>query len=248
MTHLSTYELDLLAAGEATSAACAHVSNCDTCRAQLVAHEAELAQIRQMPRFHQLRAATLSLEPSTPPSRSPRPWTWLAASAALVGALALTLFPFQAGPTSADSKPPVPGVRVKGVARLMAVGLDGAPRAVFAPGDEVVLIAKTVDYSHAVVLGVDAEGHVSQVWPPTPSQSGTIPQDGALSPAFRVTPGDVALHAVLSDEPVDVERAIERTRAALAECPGRALDPECAYNKLRLDPGQATVNYLLQVQ
>ncbi len=246
--HLNEFELDLLAAtpaaagddvGASDAQAIPHVAQCSACQARIKARRIANMQIRQLPRFRQVRATLQTITPA--PSRR-RYWPALALSAACAAAAVLALLPTTRQITSP------PQTRVKGIAQLMAVALDGQPKVIFSPGDEVVLVAKAADYSHAVVLGVDAEGRVSQVWPSTPSQSGAIPRSGALSPAFRVTPGDIALHAVLENGPIDVSRAIRRAEAALAACPGRELDPNCTGIKLELDPGQATVNYLLQVQ
>lgn len=122
--------------------------------------------------------------------------------------------------------------RLKGAASVGLVRLsDQSNGPSFQPGEQVVLQVGPAGFSHALVLGVDNTGTVSQLWPLGTAQSGAVPPGTVtrLAPPFEVTPGALTLHAFFSETPIestDARRALDRAVAAARRSGGDILQAE----------------------
>ncbi|MBS2031354.1 MAG: hypothetical protein JST54_25870 [Deltaproteobacteria bacterium] len=203
--HLSDLALDRLALGGATTAG-GHLATCDACRGRLESFMGARLQLLSQPRYLELRDALTKLPP-------PRPrWPAIAFGVALAASMLVAVW----GVTRrADD------TRLKGGLGLQIALDSGTQPSAFRAGETVALHLSAAGHAYALVMGVDGQGNVQQLWPPRAAASGPAPHgDGArLDPSFRVTPGDMQLWSFFSDSPIssaDAARAmvaaVDRTR------------------------------------
>jgi hypothetical protein len=166
----------------------------------------ELAAIRMLPGFRETRQR---LAARAQPKR--RRWAWWSAgglSIALAASLALVL-------TSRSE----PRIRYKGRPRIELLREPDATGPVHA-GEHVSLVMHAAGHPYALLMAIDEKGAVEQVWPAQGTQSGRLPPqhpDQPLEPGFEVTPGSFAVHAFLSDAPLNTTEAAEALHRAFVE-------------------------------
>ena len=82
--------------------------------------------------------------------------------------------------------------------------------------------------AYALVLEVDDQGQVSQVWPSDGAQSARLPAQGRLSPGFTAASGDSTVWALLSEEPLPAAGIIEALALETRSCLARGAGYDCA--------------------
>jgi hypothetical protein len=206
--HPSDLALDELVAGlPERPGTRGHVQGCESCQARLRQLEADRRSVPALPgyeaTFNRVRAMA-----EAPPARSR--WRWAFALAPVAAAAVLLLV---VRPTVNDDG----GERTKGSPSLFLVRPDGAPAAPpLSPGEQVSLVLQGAGRRYALVLAVDEQGRVEQLWPAGGTGSGELRAGQPEASAFEVTEGSFRLHAFFSDGPL----AAEDVRATLAAAPG----------------------------
>lgn len=218
--HLSDLALDALA--EAPDGGHPHLAECSACSERLGSFRRTRERALRDPRFEQLQA---SLEP-----RRRRGFGGL--GLALAAGLVLAAVGISMGH-------PMPS-RLKGAASLRLVALEGTSGR-FHPGQHVALEVGGAGHPFVLVLGRDARGKVSQIWPTQGDRSGALaPGAGVrLRPAFEVTPGALHLVALFSDVPLSATDVLGAWRVSAAASPP-PISGEAARATAELDVEDAT--------
>ena len=228
MTHLSKLGLDRAAAGfdrEPTG----HLAQCEACTARVAALQAEDDAVRGSEEFARGRARLAGLTPVRRHS-----WAWVAAPAAAVAIVLALVLPNRQTPTT-PTEGPQPAERVKGDAAVwLQTDADEQPLERLSLGDTIWLGVRSPGWSQALVMAVDEDGGVTQIWPGGGTTSAELPRRGGgrLDAAFRVTPGAMALFAFFSESTVAAEGARASLRAAVEACRSGRVRLDC------LDPAR----------
>jgi hypothetical protein len=190
-----------------------HLAACDDCRERSTQLSADLSAVR----FHAGFRETRQRLAARAASRSRRRW-WSVGGVGLVAAAASVALLVQ--PVSPS------GVRTKGgpVVRLVRGAGKTGPLQV---GERVSLGLQPGRHRYALLLSVDTNGAVEQVWPATETQSGHLADapEIVLQSGFDITPGSFILHAFLSDAPLPAADAAEALRRHRTNAGNLALIP-----------------------
>jgi len=204
-SHLSDLALDRLALGPAAMSA-GHLASCDACRKRLEAFMGARMKLVAQPRYVELRSTLTQL-----PTPRPR-WHAVSLGAAIAASLLVGVW---------IASKPGDDTRLKGGLGLQITLDSGTQPQAFRAGETVALHLSAAGHPFALVMGVDGQGNIQQLWPPRAPASGLAPHgDGArLDPSFRVTPGDMQLWSFFSDSPISssdaasaMVAAVDRTR------------------------------------
>ncbi len=203
--HVSALMLDSLSAGLAVDAAAkAHVDSCPACLSAVTARRTMASAMLERPEARR-RLGILQSQVVVQPARPKMAWWAKLLLVSVPVALAVGIVAMRVGAE------PV-GDRVKGGGAL-SVLVAGAPVQSATVGSKVTL-ALGSSGGYAAVLAVDAHGDVDIVWPPKGDTSQRVAGGASETLAeFEVTPGSMTLHAIVSDEPLQLDRLVRATRA-----------------------------------
>ncbi len=233
--HLSALVLDELAAGLPVAPADArHAKECAPCAQRLDALHTERAQIAASPRFEEAFTAAVARGKVVPLRRRA-----LAVAAPLL-ALAAAAAVFVLRP---PARPLSDGDRLKGGPSVELLSQAGAPVTSARVGDTLTLAVGSAGFAHALVLAVDARGELTVLWP-AGLESEPLPPGARvrLGAGFQVTPGDVEVLALFSDEPISRVGAYARFAGELARARREGRPPlEAVLEPLPGERGRARV-------
>lgn len=204
--HLSPLVVDELAAGlPGERQAQEHLQACAECRQAVEAATQRARALLATPEAQRRLEVLLAGAPGqTRKTASRSRLRWLMA-AAIPLAAALVLFVL---PTS-------PPERVKGAATIELLDATGAAVSTVHAGQTVRLAAGHAGHPFGVVLAVEADGHVTQLWPTSGPDTAAV-GGGArvvLLERVEVTPGSFTLHAFFTDAPAPVRTFADELRA-----------------------------------
>ncbi len=208
--HLSPIVLDALAAGLPVDAAAAsHVADCASCAQALARVQEQRRALAATPRFEEVfaSASAAAVAPRELRPAVRRRAVWAVPALALAASVAFAVL-----------RPPAPPqTRLKGAPQVELQDATGARAASARVGEALSLTVGAAGWPYVLVLALDAQGTVSQLWPAGPS-SGAVPPGArvTLGGGFQVTPGSLVVVALFSNEPLAAEgpvKALARVRA-----------------------------------
>jgi hypothetical protein len=205
--HVSQLVLDELLAGAPPNA---HVEGCADCKARLEALTTQASASQANFAYARTRARVTS------PSPAPMPWRWVAALIIPLAAALLFFFIPHGGTPLVKGDGEGEGERLKGSASIDFITREGISVTQVHPGARLRLKIGAGGFTHALVMAVEDNGAVSQLWPQAGGDD-TLPGTGfvTLPGEVEATPGSVTVHVLLSSSPLDAAKAKADLGAAM---------------------------------
>jgi hypothetical protein len=190
MSHLSSLQLDELAAGLGDAESIQHISACAACSQALGQRKETNAIIAQLPGSERM-LKQLTYVPGAPQNQSRYVLGFIGLAAAAAVVLLIVRQPVSGVDNGAS-------VRLKGTP-VIEMRSEGTKITQAPVGQKISLALMSAGHPFAVIYSIESTGAISKIWPA--EGNGAVKADSMqVVSSFEVTPGNFCLHGFFFDD------------------------------------------------